>query len=261
MRRSNYSSFKNIDKNFGNVKEVVSKENFCHNNDHQHYDDKIHSVFNNIYKYKAWGDEGGGSGSGSTVLNTLNLRNLLSEFVIKNNINSMIDLPCGACTWTSVWLNELKLLNKKISYYGVDIANEAIEKCIDSTKELSDYHNFDIRKGDISTVILPKVDLLFSRDTLQHLPFEIIFKTLMNFAECDCKYYIIGGYDSERNIDIQMGDYFPFNISKAPFSIKPDIVIPEKNGGNEPAKYLFIFKGDNFRSQISNLKSLIYKNV
>ena len=101
---------------------------------------------------------------------------------------------------------------------------------------------------------IPAVDLIMSRDTLQHLSFEIIFDTLKNLAKTNAKWYIIGGYDEDNNINISNGEYFPFNISKKPFSIIPDSIVPENNEGHETKKFLFIFNGDNFRNQISKMK-------
>ena len=213
----------------------------------------IKNIFDEIYSKNIWTKEGGGSGSGSSIENTVNFRNILLKFIIENDINILIDLPCGSCLWTSVFLNELKNNNKQITYYGVDIADNAVNNCKKSVNELSNFHNINIKLDNISTTNIPHNDLLLSRDTLQHLSFNDIFLTLKNFAKSDSKWYMIGGYyESNENININNGDYFDFNITLYPFFLIPDKIIKENNKGDEKSKYLFIFNGNNFRNQIQN---------
>lgn len=217
--------------------------------------DKVKHVFDEIYSKRKWTKEGNGSGSGSSIKNTTNLRNILTKFLIKNNINSIVDAPCGSCLWTSEWLNELRKKNMKISYYGFDIANEAVLNCQKSMKYLTNFHDIKIEENNISDITIPEnAQLLLSRDTLQHLSYENIFKTLKNFAKYDSvKFYIIGGYlEKTENIDIKNGDYFNFNITKKPFEIIPDYIIKENNFGKELPKYLFVFNGENFRKQVKS---------
>jgi hypothetical protein len=216
--------------------------------------DKVKHIFDEIYSKRKWSKEGNGSGTGSSIRNTMNLRNILTKFLIKNDIHSIVDAPCGSCLWTSTWLNELRKKDMKISYYGFDIANEAVANCKKSMKYLTNFHDVKIEQNNISDIMIPdNVDLLLSRDTLQHLSFENIFKTLKNFAKYNgIKFYMIGGYlENTENVDIRNGDYFNFNISKKPFEIIPDYIIKENNFGNELPKYLFVFNGDNFRKQVN----------
>ena len=219
----------------------------------ENYDLNIYNVFNNIYKKKIWSEQGGGSGTGSSVENTQNFRNILTEFVIDKNINSFLDVPCGSCVWTKKWLSELQTKGHKIYYFGIDISEEAIEKCKNNNN--SNYHIINYKHGDIATEILPTVDALLCRDTLQHLSYDNIWKCLKNFSKCKAKYYIIGGYnENEKNKNIKDGEYFYFNIVKEPFSYKPDFIFMEKNL-SEPEKlnkFLFIFEGENFRKQALN---------
>jgi acetyltransferase-like isoleucine patch superfamily enzyme len=217
--------------------------------------DKIKHIFDDIYSQRKWTREGNGSGSGSSIRNTTNLRMILTNFILKNGIKTVADASCGSCLWTSEWLNDLKRRNIKITYYGFDIADEAVTNCAKSMSYLSNFHNLKIKQKDISEMTIPDdVDLLLSRDTLQHLSFNVIFKVLNNFAKYEnVKFYIIGGYlEKGDNVDIKDGDYFSFNISKKPFGLIPNYIIKEKNLGNEYPKYLFVFEGDNFRKQVTN---------
>ena len=217
--------------------------------------DKIKHIFDDIYSKRKWSREGNGSGSGSSVKNTKNLRIILTKFILRNGIKTIVDAPCGSCLWTTQWLNDLKRRNIKISYYGFDIADEAVSNCTKTMSYyLNNFHNTKIKQGNIADIVIPEnTDLLLSRDTLQHLSFNVIFKVLNNFAKYNVKFYMIGGYlDKKDNIDIKDGDLFSFNITKKPFGLIPNYIIKENNLGNEPPKYLFVFEGDNFRKQVES---------
>ena len=217
--------------------------------------DKIKHIFDDIYSKRKWSREGNGSGSGSSIKNTMNLRMILTNFILKNGITTVVDAPCGSCLWTAEWLNDLKRRNVKITYYGSDIADEAVSNCVKTMSYVSNFHNIQIRQKDIAEMTIPdNTDLLLSRDTFQHLSFNVIFKVLNNFAKYQTvKFYIIGGYlEKGDNIDIKDGDYFSFNITKKPFGLIPNYIIKENNIGNEYPKYLFVFEGDNFRKQVAS---------
>lgn len=55
--------------------------------------------FSEVYRKRKWGNEGGGSGGGSTMQNTHNLRIFLNHYIINNNITSFSDCPCGSMEW------------------------------------------------------------------------------------------------------------------------------------------------------------------
>lgn len=216
--------------------------------------DKIKHIFDEIYSKRKWSKDGNGSGSGSSIANTTNLRIILTKFILTNGIKTIVDAPCGSCLWTTEWLNDLKRRNIKISYYGFDIADEAVSNCVKTMSYMSNFHNIKIKQHNMADVVIPEnTDLLLSRDTFQHLSFNVIFKIFNNFAKYNVKFYIIGGYlDKEDNIDIKDGKYFSFNIIKKPFGLIPNYIIKENNLGNELPKYLFVFEGENFRKQVKS---------
>jgi hypothetical protein len=59
-------------------------------------DEKLKNTFNQIYKNKFWGQEGGGSGLGSSLAYTSITRNIIYTVVKKYEIKSILDAPCGA---------------------------------------------------------------------------------------------------------------------------------------------------------------------
>eukprot|EP00884_Botryococcus_braunii_P014086 jgi/Botrbrau1/22679/Bobra.0132s0024.2 len=77
--------------------------------------------FESVYTNKAWGDFGGGSGLGSTVPYTCNIRGILRAVVNRYNIKSMVDLPCGSMAWMPLALEMLNEDQPGFRYLGVDI--------------------------------------------------------------------------------------------------------------------------------------------
>jgi len=71
---------------------TISKETFIV----AKIDEKLKNTFNQIYKNKFWGQEGGGSGLGSSLAYTSITRNIIYTVVKKYEIKSILDAPCGA---------------------------------------------------------------------------------------------------------------------------------------------------------------------
>ena len=72
---------------------------------------------------------------------------------------------------------------------------------------------------------LPRADLVFSRDALQHLPLSYVHSFLHNVRDSGAKYLLVGSYLNEsttqyRNLDIAVGDYYDINLLEKPFSLQ-----------------------------------------
>jgi hypothetical protein len=213
----------------------------------------MESIFSMIYENLFWSSAGDGSGIGSCPKYNKKMRSILTEFIINNDIKSFIDVPCGCCKWTSRWLYELSLKNIPIQYYGVDISEIAVKTAIKNMKKVqhNTQHNILIKKGDFTNYILPpNYDVLFCRDALQHLSYVNIWKALRNFAICNVKWYIIGGYWPGLNENINDGSYFDINLTQPPFYLIPDKIMSEENNMHHPHKHFFIFSGESFRGQL-----------
>ena len=171
----------------------------------------VSSVFNYIYENKLWSNAGGGSGPGSTLAYTVGARHVLAEVITKHNISSIADVPCGSFHWMGAFMQE----HPHIYYTGVDIVDLGLGKVHAHDK------NLHFIQGDISFVPLPSVDLVLSRDALQHLPFGIIHRTLRNIQKADPKWFLVGSYPEagQNNTDIQIGDYFNIDLQRQPFSL------------------------------------------
>lgn len=84
----------------------------------------IKDKFTIIYKSKYWSDpcsERSVSGYGSVSLATENIIKELSIFIDTNNINSILDIPCGDFSW----MKEIEM--DQINYLGADIIEDLVE--------------------------------------------------------------------------------------------------------------------------------------
>ena len=79
--------------------------------------------FKLIYKSSYWKSSTSKSfsGSGSEMSATQNIRKDLFEFIKSENINTILDVPCG----DFYWMSQIKL--DHLDYTGADIVDEIIE--------------------------------------------------------------------------------------------------------------------------------------
>ena len=92
---------------------------------------------------------------------------------------------------------------------------------------------------------MPEVDLVFCRDSIQHLSNENIKKALNNIKRNGSKYLLVTSYSKTwRNHDIYDGDYRPLNLSIKPFCLPKSILqVKESSGavGVEIDKAMYLF--------------------
>ena len=166
-------------------------------------------IFTNIIKNRYWRDVP--CGSGSTLEFTQLLRDTLPNFLIKHNITSMLDAPCGDFSWMS-----LVNFQKGFKYIGGDIVNFMVEE------NQSKYPDQEFRVFDLTTDKLPNVDLLFCRDCLFHLCEDDIKKIFDNALSSSVKYIMTTSYIESfgySNQNIQTGQFRPINLERAPFNL------------------------------------------
>ncbi len=141
-----------------------------------------------------WGDQSETlSGSGSTMANTVNVRNRLPELITEYSINSMFDAPCG----DGNWMSKIEL---SCSYVGGDFVDKFVSSA--KNKGLNAYH-FDIRYNP-----LPPVDLWFCRACWYHLPFAHIQLCVDNFHKSSIKYLLTTSHVENGEMrDIEPGAF------------------------------------------------------
>lgn len=171
-------------------------------------------VFAAIYKEDFWNSMESKSGVGSTLEATAVIREQLPNIISQFSIKSMLDTPCGDYNW-------MKLVQKNCSYIGGDIVEEAVKR----NQQLYGSDAVQFQKIDITVDPIPKVDLIFCRDCLQHISDNQVRKALRNFKNSGSKYLLVTSYPKTwRNYDIHDGDYRPLNLLIKPFFLSDYIL-------------------------------------
>lgn len=167
-------------------------------------------IFTNIYKNKEWLTAFGTySGPGSSIQCSKPFLDFLQDFLIKNKINSILDVGCGD-------FNLLKHLNlENVNYKGIDVVDFVIEEtinkhqcsnivfeCKDLTKEKEDQN----------------YDLIIIKDVLQHLSYKNIFALLKNMNGKNL--FLINDFFEDYNVDVKDGGWRYMNMAIEPFNLK-----------------------------------------
>lgn len=210
---------------------------------------QLRHTFVHIFKTNAWGGGESVSGEGSSLEQTVVLRNILPSLLSSLEVNTMLDAPCGDHFW-------MKDVSLNCDYIGVDIVPEIVVQ--NRRKYISPRKQFLIR--DITKDHLPQADCILCRDCLDHLSFADAFRALRNFKRSGAKYLLITTYtDRFRNDDIVSGEWRPSNLVLAPFSFPtPMQSINEKcteEGGKWADKSLALWRIDDLHVNRGSEKS------
>jgi len=176
----------------------------------------LSETFIEIYSKNGWGSSESLSGSGSELKNTVVLRKELAYLLLKYEIKSILDIPCGDFNW----MKEVDL--SSIEYYGADI----VKSLIDNNKQQYSNITFDVL--DITKDVLPKVDLVFTRDLFGHFSDENIFSALKNIKLSGSKYLLATSFTKwSDNPNIKDGGWKCINLMIKPYYLKPIYLINE----------------------------------
>ncbi len=224
------------------VKRILFPYNYLKLNILNFYLNKINSKkkFDFIYKTNYWKSslKGSRSGRGSDIDTTENIRFNLKNFIINENIKSILDIPCGDFYWMS------KIDLKEVTYIGADIVEELVN--LNNIK----FKNSKLKfiKLDITKDNMPDVDLIFSRDCLVHLNDDEIFLTLQNIKKTKSKYFATTIFEKKfNNSKSELSDNWrAINLTEKPFDLKkPDFILDESNN-DQSDKKIAIWKIKNF---------------
>ena len=176
-------------------------------------------IFRNIYNSNYWGNSDSRSGAGSDLKQTDVIRRELPELFEEFNVRTMVDIPCGDWHW-------MKEVAFDIDYIGADIVPELIQL----NQELYGNDSRRFMTLDLTKDVLPRVDLVFSRDVLVHLSFNDIFSAFHNIKHSDSKYFLTTTFTArDSNIDIPTGHWRPLNLQKAPFNLPEPLMLINEN--------------------------------
>lgn len=154
-------------------------------------------VFTNIYKTNFWGGQKGEfySGSGSYSKYIDKYSDVISLFIIQNNLKQIVEIGCGDFNITKKIINYLD--RKQFDYYytGYDIVKDLVEgnKKLYGTQRI----NFTIKNGIDSKITMG--DLLIIRQVLQHLDNKSIQKIIAQFKKFN--YVIVSEHQLSKKFD------------------------------------------------------------
>jgi hypothetical protein len=160
------------------------------------------------------------SGAGSTEKVTEFTREIISFVVSHYGITSMLDAPCGDFKWMPL---ALKKLPPNFTYIGVDIVPELIEE------SRKNYPHLTFKVIDFVKDPLPKCDLIFCRDALQHLPIKDSKTALENFSKSGAGYLLtttqLRRTKWKNKRDCRPGSCRDRNLLIEPFNLDDPIMI------------------------------------
>lgn len=179
-------------------------------------------VFYTIYKSNHWNkyskvDENNllvsGPGSIPGTIPTQTVVKNLRTFIRKNNIKSILDIPCGDFSWFQDLIK-----SEKLNYTGWDIVSDIIE--YNKRKYSSESINFFF-KDIVSENNFGNYNLIFSRDFFIHMNNDDIKKILNNIKKSNAKFFACSNNsDVSINKDILVGQHRKVNLTIEPFNIE-----------------------------------------
>ncbi|HET8670950.1 MAG TPA: class I SAM-dependent methyltransferase, partial [Candidatus Saccharimonadales bacterium] len=145
---------------------------------------QVRNAFRHVYNTNAWGGRESVSGEGSSLEQTVILRQTLPSLLRSIQATTLLDAPCGDYFWMKELLLDVEL------YIGVDIVKEII----DQNRRRYGGRGKQFFVKDITKDSLPRVDCILCRDCLDHLSFEHIFRVLENFRRSGATYLLATTY-------------------------------------------------------------------
>lgn len=166
------------------------------------------AAFRHAYATNHWAGADSPSGPGASLEQTAVIRRALPELCEKLSVKSLLDLPCGDCSWMSaVNLGDME-------YIGADFVSEIIEG--NARRTLPGQRDF--RVLDLLTSPLPRADLVLCRDCLVHFSFADIARAIGNLRASRTTWLLTTTFPGQaENLDVRTGDWRPLDLQRAPF--------------------------------------------
>jgi hypothetical protein len=156
------------------------------------------SKFSLIYRLNFWIN---GSGSGSTLNNTLSYNDFLINFISKYKISNIVDIGCGD------WQSSYKIYEhyENINYVGFD----CVKKIIDRNTLKYPKYKFSFIDVIDNFELIPNCDLFIIKDVLQHWDTESIYTFLDNLISNKCfKYILITNNANQSKDNLNLNSFF-----------------------------------------------------
>ncbi len=185
-------------------------------------------AFARIAREGRWGAVNA-SGGGSTLEYTQVTRDILERVLREHEVTSMLDAGCGDLTWVPEVLDSLP---ETFRYVGADVVPELIEH------HRAQYPGRDFRVIDFVSDEIPRCDLIFCRDVIQHLPIADAKQALANFSRSGARLLLTTthlrrvGWRNAR--DRRVGACHDRNLLLKPFELEDPIAIySERDPGHK----------------------------
>jgi hypothetical protein len=177
--------------------------------------------FTRYFKNNTFGSNESVSGEGSTLEQTLVLKEVLPQIFRDFGVKTIIDAPCGDFNWMRYV--DLSMLD---SYLGLDIVNEIV--VANNEKHGNHLCRFEVK--DISNDYLIQCDLILCRDCLVHLTFKDALKVIKNFKNSGAKYLLSTSFvGRSNNQDLGIRVWRTLNLSLAPFNFPEPLLVINEN--------------------------------
>ena len=154
-----------------------------------------------------------GPGSLPGSVQTKNIIDNLDLFIKKNNIQSMLDMPCGDFSW----MQDLIKKNNSINYTGYDIVEDIISY---NNKKYSKNNVSFFCKDIINEKNFDNFDLIFIRDFFIHIDNASIDVLLKNIKSSKVRFLACSNNNNEFNKNIVIGQHRKVNLTIEPFYMK-----------------------------------------
>jgi hypothetical protein len=152
-----------------------------------------------------------GPGSIPGSIQTKNIIDNLDFFIKKNNIKSILDMPCGDFSW----MQDLIKKNNYINYTGYDIVEDII---FYNNKKYSKNNISFFCKDIVNETNFNNFDLVFIRDFFIHIDYVSINKILDNIKRSKVKFVACSNNNNAiNNKDIAVGQHRKINLTIEPF--------------------------------------------
>jgi len=210
---------------------LVFRRDYLQNKWEKYFKDKkTVQIFEEIYKHNLWSNNkkkkfDSGLGSHESEVVDKYVESIRKYFENRPKLNA-VDLGCGDF---NVGKRIRDLFN---TYTACDIVSELIER----NKKEYDNCNVDFKRMDFCVEEIPRGDVLFVRQVLQHLDNQTIFKFIDNLKKTTFKYIILTEHiPAEKfisNVDKPIG----FNIRLNGAGKKSGVVITDPPFNYRPKK-------------------------
>jgi hypothetical protein len=185
------------------------------------------SRFARIHETNYWASGESRSGEGSTLEATTDVRLALQDFILEHRVTSMLDVPCGDFNW-------MRHVEMNIPYVGGDI----VEAIITRNRELYENPVRTFEVIDLTSSTLPRCELVFTRDCLNHLSIEDITRAIANIRASGARYLAVTQFPEEMsNRNQESGfHYRALNFQLLPFNWPSPLTTIKDS--SHPGKYM-----------------------